>query len=77
MTETRSQVGGLFVETEKEVRRLFRELIHQTSGYGSLPETNAWQPCMDMWETDDALIIEIELPGMKRKDVEVEVEGEP
>ena len=29
-----------------------------------------------MWETDDALIIEIELPGMKRKDVEVEVEGD-
>ena len=57
MTETRSQVGGLFVETEKEVRRLFRELIHHSSGYGSLPETNAWQPCMDMWETDDALII--------------------
>ena len=75
MTETRSPVGGLFVETEKEVRRLFQELIHQTWGYGGLPETHAWQPCMDMWETNDALIIEIELPGMRRKDVTVEVEG--
>lgn len=76
MTENRSPVGGRFVEPDKEVRRLFQELIHQIWGSGALPASSAWQPCIDVWETDDALIVEIELPGMKRKDVAVEVEGD-
>jgi HSP20 family protein len=77
MAESRSpQAGRAFVETEKEVRRLFQELIHQSWGSGSSAATSAWQPCVDMWETDDALIVEIELPGVKRKDVAVEVDGD-
>jgi len=64
------------METEKEVRRLFQELIHQSWGSGSSSGPHAWQPCADIWETDDALIVEIELPGVKRQDVSVEVDGD-
>jgi HSP20 family protein len=77
MAESQSQlVVGAFVETEREVRRLFQELIHQSWGYGSPSGTHAWQPCADIWETDDSLIVEIELPGVKRQDVAIEVDGD-
>jgi HSP20 family protein len=77
MAESQSRpVVGAFMETEKEVRRLFQELIHQSWGSGSSSGPHAWQPCADIWETDDTLIVEIELPGVRRQDVAIEVDGD-
>jgi HSP20 family protein len=73
MAEDRPQLGGPFFEVEQEVRRLFQELIHQPWGGKSLPEASGWQPCCDVAETDAAIIVEVELPGVERKDVHVEV----
>jgi HSP20 family protein len=73
MAENRPQAGEPFFEVQQEVRRLFQELIHQPWGGRSLPEVSSWQPCCDVAETDKAIIVEVELPGMERKDVHVEV----
>jgi HSP20 family protein len=35
-----------------------------------------WAPRMDVYEKDNAIVIEAELPGLKKEDVQVEVEGE-
>ena len=75
MAEHRSQIARGFFETEREVRRLFQELIHQPWGRSSA-ESSGWQPSVDVCETDKALIIEIDVPGVMRKDVTVEVEGD-
>lgn len=32
-----------------------------------------WQPAVDLEETDDAWIFEVELPGVKREDIQVEI----
>ena len=34
----------------------------------------AWTPAVDIYETDDAIILEAELPGMNEKDIEVKIE---
>ncbi|MER5202138.1 Hsp20/alpha crystallin family protein [Streptomyces sp. NPDC002825] len=34
-----------------------------------------WSPLADMHETDDAYVVEAELPGIKREDIDVEVSG--
>lgn len=39
-------------------------------------EPLAWAPRMDVYEKDHMLIVKAELPGLKKEDVEVEVEGE-
>ena len=37
------------------------------------PETFAWMPGIDVFERDNRLVTKIDLPGMKKEDVKVEV----
>jgi HSP20 family protein len=36
--------------------------------------TSPWMPAMDVYETEDKLVVTVELPGIEAKDVEVSVE---
>ena len=65
-----------FFPVQEEVRRLFQELIHQPWGGQSATETGTWQPRVDMCETPGEIIVEVELPGVRREDVRIEVEGD-
>lgn len=76
MAEDRSQAAGPFFQVQHEVRRLFHELVHQPWGGKALPEVREWLPRCDIAETDEAIIVEVELPGVQRKDVHVEVQAD-
>ena len=65
-----------FFPVQEEVRRLFQELIHQPWGGQGSPETRDWQPHVDMCETPEEIIVEVELPGVQREDVRIELEGD-
>ena len=65
-----------FFPVQEEVRRLFQELIHQPWGGQRPSETGHWQPRVDMCETPEAIIVEVELPGVQREDVRIEIEGD-
>lgn len=57
----------------------FDELLNQMSGLlesavGAAPAA-AWTPLADVSESEDAFHIEIELPGVKSKDIDVEANG--
>jgi HSP20 family protein len=57
----------------KELDRLFDEIIHRPWGISG--ELLEWNPCVDLYETPEAFILEADLPGVKGQDVKVEVEG--
>ena len=76
MAENRRQAIGPFFEVQQEVRRLFDELVHQSWGTRAWSTSGGWQPCCDMVETDEAIIVEVELPGVDRQDVSVDVQGD-
>jgi HSP20 family protein len=76
MAEERSQSLRPFFEVQNEVRRLFQELIHQPWEARSPSMATGWQPCCDVAETNAVIIVAVELPGVKRQDVRVEVEGD-
>ncbi len=57
-----------------EVDRLFDELIHRPWGSPLSPKTDEWNPELDLYETEDAFILEVDLPGVKEKEVSVHVD---
>lgn len=49
-------------------------LLETTVGGGLTPTmAGAWAPAADISETDDAYLIEIDLPGVKRDDIDIEM----
>ncbi len=65
-----------FMEVQQEVRRLFQELVHQPWGGQELGQSGGWQPRCNMEETDDTIIVEVELPGVTRDNAHLSVEGD-
>ena len=75
MAEDQLQGVRPFLEVQQEVRRLFQELVHQPwGGQGGIPATS-WQPRCDLVETTETILVDVELPGVARDDVHLEVEG--
>jgi HSP20 family protein len=61
-----------FEQLQEEMGRLM-----QAVSWPGMPNGGAWTPQANIEETDDAWIVEAELPGVDRKDVNVELrEGE-
>jgi HSP20 family protein len=55
-----------------------RSLLDQTLGgeiASLLTEVRTFTPPVDIEETDDAYVIEADLPGVRREDVDIELEG--
>jgi HSP20 family protein len=65
-----------FSELE-QVNERMRRLLEQTlGGFGAPISSGAgWSPFVDIEETDEAYVIEAELPGVKREDVNIELVG--
>src|SRR5919202_463252 len=68
-----------FEELEQVSDRMRRMLDETFGGFGRwsplLQEARGWAPLVDIEEHDDAYVLEAELPGLKRDDVEIELVG--
>jgi len=61
------------VSAQRDFDRLFREAFSSHLGNTEL-STRSWAPPVDIYETEDAIVLKAELPGVDPKDVEVRVE---
>ena len=60
----------------REFENLYSEMDRLAqSVFGGLTGEGAWLPAADIIETDSAYIIEAELPGVRREDVDVALNG--
>jgi len=57
----------------EEAQWQFNDLIRQP--WQCNRELRSWHPSVDLYETDDTIIVEADLPGVKPVDVEVEIIG--
>ena len=66
-------------ELEQMTQRMRRMLDQTFGGFGLqsplITEGAGWAPLVDIEEQDDAYVLEAELPGVKREDVNIEVVG--
>jgi HSP20 family protein len=65
--------AGLFGSLQREVDRLFDEF---TRGVGGLPAQGDGQlvPRMDVSETDNQIEVTVEMPGLRREDVDISLD---
>lgn len=61
------------LQLSQEVDRLFDEIIHRPWGFTR--GLQGWNPSIDLYETPEAFVLEADLPGVKKQDVKVELEG--
>ena len=60
----------------REFENLYAEMDRLAqSVFGGLTGEGAWLPAADIVETDSAYVIEVELPGVRREDVDVNLNG--
>jgi HSP20 family protein len=55
-----------------DMNRLFDSFFGRRDT-GQSTVTRRWVPAMDLVETDDQLVLRADLPGMSRKDIEIEI----
>jgi HSP20 family protein len=73
MSNDKSELISFPLHLSEELERLFDEMIHRP--WGSCREIRGWSPAVDFYGTDDAFILEADLPGVKSGEVQVAVEG--
>ncbi|HEY6292751.1 MAG TPA: Hsp20/alpha crystallin family protein [Terriglobia bacterium] len=61
------------VTTQDQFNRLFNDTFSRFFDEGA-PGTRAWAPPVDIYETDQDIVLKAELPGVDPKDVEIRVE---
>jgi HSP20 family protein len=77
-TSTQPERWDPLTELDQVTDRMRRLLDQTFGGFGwaaPLTERVGWSPPVDLEETDDAFVVEAELPGVKREDVNVELVG--
>jgi HSP20 family protein len=73
----RSRTGSDSLSPMSELGQLnerMRRMLEQTFG-GMLDEPAGWVPAVDIEELEDAYVVEAEVPGVKREDVNIDVTG--
>ena len=66
---------ALFRQMTSESDWMFGESSFALPSFGvsAIPEAVAWSPRVDVFEKDNRLITRVDLPGMKKEEVKVEV----
>jgi len=62
-------------EPFREIAELHQRMSRLMDSMWSTGGDGLWSPPADLEETDDAWIVEAELPGVKKEDVEIELSG--
>jgi len=58
---------------QDRINRIFDESFTRTDDVDDDISMCAWKPTVDIYETDEAIILKAELPGIKKEDVSVEI----
>lgn len=72
-TLTRWDPVNALAKFQDDVTRLFEEPIFR--GFRTPTSLTVWTPAVDIFETENELVLKAELPELDEKDIDVRVEG--
>lgn len=58
---------------QDRINRLFDDAFPRKSDVDDESDTIGWRPAVDIFETESAVVLQVELPGIVKSDVSVEV----
>ena len=58
---------------QDRINRLFEDSFPAQRASANEPLPGEWQPVVDVFDTEDAILVQAELPGLTKEDVSVEV----
>ena len=63
------------LDLQDRMNRLFDETLSRESPDGMEPWAPSWVPLADVYDTPEAYLLEIELPGLARGDIDIQARG--
>jgi HSP20 family protein len=60
---------------QKRMNRLFENAMG-VSDFGSREEVDSWRPVCDVFETPEALVVCLELPGLEQEQLDLRLDGD-
>jgi HSP20 family protein len=69
----RGKIARELAELEEQMDRAFERAL---AGAVRLPAGEAWRPALDVYETERAIVVRVELAGVSSDDLRVVVDGE-
>ena len=63
-------------ELQNRINRMFDESFDRSKNPDDEVGLRVWRPAVDIYETENGIVIEVELPGVGKEDVAVEVEDD-
>jgi HSP20 family protein len=65
-----------FRDIQSEVNRLFDSFLGRPTATGTGTGNRVWMPVVDMYETNDDLVLNFEIPGVREKDISLSITGD-
>ena len=65
-----------FRDIQSEMNRLFDSFLGRPTATETGAGGRLWMPVVDMYETQDELIVSFELPGVREKDISLSITGD-
>jgi len=63
-----------FEEMHERANRIFEEMWEMSRPVLMMPD-HVWKPPLDIYETEDEVIVLVEIAGMKKQEIEVAMQG--
>jgi len=73
MASKQNDLVSFPIHVSSEVERLFDEMIHRPWGF--CREIRGWNPSVDLYENENAFVLEADLPGVKFEDINIAIEN--
>jgi HSP20 family protein len=65
-----------FRDIQSEMNRLFDNLLGRPTATATGTGSRVWMPVADMYESNDDLVLNFELPGVRERDISLSITGD-